>query len=239
MLRGVNAKRVALRVLLCSVAIASLLAIVGILGAGFGTLAVRALLTTLVVAAGSVLALGCVGAWELPSARGASRLGVVASCAAMAVMIAGVWLEPNGDTFWQFAASLSLVAIAATHASMMWLARLAPRVQWLRSTALVVDVLLVAMMLTAIWEVARGGAMDEALAVLAIVEGGLTLAITAMSAASRDAQAGAPVAEVCFCPRCGKRLWLPAGEIRCHHCDEVFFVELRPVGELPSATLRA
>jgi hypothetical protein len=222
-----------------SVAIASFLGIVGIVGDGFGTLAVHALLTALVVAGGSVLALGCVGAWELPSARVASRLGVFASCAAMAVMIAGVWLEPNGDAFWRLAGSLSLVAIAATHASMMWLARLAPRVQWLRSTALIVDVLLVAMTLAAIWEVTRGGPTAEALAILGIVEGGLTLAITAMSAASRGAQAGAPVAEVCFCPRCGKRLWLPAGEIRCHHCDEVFFVELRPSSELPSATLRA
>jgi len=238
MIGGVNLKRVALRVLLTSVVVASSLAIVGIVGKGFGTLAVHVLVTALVVAAGSVLVLGCIGAWELPSARVASRLGVFVSCAAMVVLIAGVWCEPNGDPFWQFAASLSLVAVAATHASMMWLAQLRPRVQWLRSTALVIDVLLVAMTLAAIWDARRGDAMSEVLAILAIVEAGLTLAITAISAAMRGARAGEAVAEVCFCPRCGKRLYLPAGEIRCRHCEEVFFVELRSAGDLPSATVR-
>jgi hypothetical protein len=236
---GVTVKRVALFALLGSVAIASLLAIVGILGNGFGRLAVHALATAMVVAAGSVLALGNVGAWDLPSARVASRLGVLASCVGMIVLIACVWLEPRRDAPWLLACSLAIVAIAATHASMMWLARIGPRMQVLRTVALAVNVLLVVMTLAAVWGKGRSDALAEALAILAILECGLTLAIAAVAAASRAAPAGAGVAEVCFCPRCGKRLWQPAGEIRCHHCDEVFLVELRPAGELPSAVLRS
>jgi NADH pyrophosphatase NudC (nudix superfamily) len=156
----------------------------------------------------------------------------------MIVMTAGICVEPRSDAFWQLTGSLCLVAIAATHASMMALARLGPRVQWVRSAALAVNVLLVAMALAAIWQVTRGDTATELLAILAIIEAGLTLAITAISAASRGSVGGEGVAEICFCPRCGKRLWLPAGEIRCRHCDEVFFVELRPAGELPGAILR-
>jgi hypothetical protein len=45
-------------------------------------------------------------------------------------------------------------------------------------------------------------------------------------------------ADVCFCPGCGRRLWYPAGDIRCHHCLRCFHIELRPADEPPTAVAR-
>ncbi|HEV7558387.1 MAG TPA: hypothetical protein VGO00_23115, partial [Kofleriaceae bacterium] len=65
------------------------------------------------------------------------------------------------------------------------------------------------------------------------------IAVAAISTVNRTSRPGDGVAEVCFCPRCGKHLWMPAGEVRCRHCDEVFFIELRQPSELPSAVLKS
>ncbi len=234
-----SAKRFALIALLTSVALASLLAIVGILGNGFGKLAVHALGTAVITACASVLSLSCINAWDLPSARVASRLGVAASCIGAVVLIGCLWLEPRTEAPWLTACSLTIVALAAAHASMLWLVRLGPRTQALRTVALVINVLLVALTLASIWSTKRhGDALAETLAILAIIACGLTLAIAAIAAVGRAMPTGERVADVCFCPRCGKRLWVPAGEIRCRHCDEVFFIELRVAGDLPNAIVR-
>ena len=90
----------------------------------------------------------------------------------------------------------------------------------------------------ALWGEFESESTLKLIAVLAILDVGITLATFALDFMGRSAPPEGGVAEVCFCPRCGRRLWLPAGEVRCHHCKACFFVELRASGELPTAIAR-
>jgi DNA-directed RNA polymerase subunit RPC12/RpoP len=96
------------------------------------------------------------------------------------------------------------------------------------------------LLLGSLWAEPRGDGPIQAIAVLSIIAAALTVAVAAVSAGTRAG--GGPElgsADVCFCPRCGKSLWEPAGEIRCRHCEERFFVELRKAEDLPDAVLRS
>jgi hypothetical protein len=235
----VTAKRIALLLLLASVGVACVIGVVGIFVRDVNQVAFRAMFTSIVLAGCCLLAVACLAAWEQPGANAPTRIGIVSTLATAALLTAGMWLEPRSDTFWQIAGTVSLFAVAGAHASVLWLARLGPRAHWMRSAALVGDVLLAMLILAAIWGGADSDATLKAIAALSIVEGGATVAIAAISTANRIARPGDGVAEVCFCPRCGKALWMPAGEVRCRHCDEVFFIELRQQSELPSAIVKS
>lgn len=236
--RGMQLRNVALRVLLVSVAASALIGIVAILGGDLGKGAGKALATSLAVSGAGILAVAAFSGWDLPAARVMSRLGVVASAVALVLVIYGIWREPRGDTFWQLVASTSMLAAGGAHGSLLALAILAPRYQWARTVALACSVLLIAAVLAMIWEVGDDDGLLKVVGVLAIAEAALTVTVGVLRYASRAIAPAGAVAEVCFCPGCGKRLWLPAGEIACRHCGAAFLVELRTRTELPGAELR-
>lgn len=228
-------RRAVLFILLGSIALSSLLGILVVFGASNGDLAAKAFISALVVSGASLLVMSAIAAWDLSGARLYSRVCVLASTVAMGLIISVIWIEPHREIYWKMSATWAGFAVASAHGSMLALARLAPRYHWVRTAAIAVGTLLLAGVLSAVWEVEPGRKLLRLLGALAIAETGLTLAVGALRYAGRVAPAGHGVAEVCFCPRCGKRLWLPAGELRCHHCEETFFVELRGRGELPDA----
>jgi len=231
--------RIALRVLLGSIAVSCLLGIYAVLAGHFGEFEGKVLATSVAISGASVLVMASFGAWELPAARVASRVGVVGSVGGVLMVISGIWVEPRGDFAWQLAASLCLLGVAGAHVSLLLLARLAPAQQWLRPAAVAIEVMIVAAVLALIWEVAReSDGLLRTLAVLAILGSGLSLATLVFHLVNRVTPPSGVKAEICFCPRCGKRLWHPAGEVRCHHCDACFMIEMRPAGELPSAIAR-
>ena len=231
-------RRIAPRILLGSIALSCLLGIYAVLAGHFGQFEGKVLATSISISLASVLAMASFAAWELPMARLPSRIGLIGSVAGCALVIVGFWTEPHNDPVWQVAASMCLVGLAGAHVSVLLLARLAPVHHWLRPAAVAIDVMIVVATLALIWEISHeSDAMLRGLAVLAIVGGALSLAILVVHLVHRLAPAGTDV-EVRFCPRCGKRLWHPAGEIRCHHCEEAFLIELRPTGELPNAIAR-
>jgi len=225
-------------VLLVSIAVGVMFGIVGVLADGLGKTALHVWLTSLVIGGASLLALAQLGAWDLPHARLVSRGGAAATAISVVVWIAAAWLEPRSDEFWQIAASFALFAIASAHACIVWLARVPPRANAVRAAALACDVLIIGLMLAGIWSDFNDRGAGQFLAVLCVLETGLTVAIIAIAAVSRSTPVAGDVSEVCFCVRCGKSLWVAAGEVRCRHCDATFFVELRDVKDLPGAVLR-
>lgn len=234
----VTPRRLALRALLASIAISSLLGIFGILSDGLGEISVHVLLTSLLISGACLLSLANFSAWEVPQARRVARGGAAISAIALLVWFAAVWLEPRSHDFWKLAGSLGLLAIASSHACILWLARLPPRSTAIRVAALACDVLIVMIGLAALWAGFEDEATGQFLAVLCVLESGLTIAVVAIAAASRATPVTGDISEVCFCVRCGKSLWVPAGEVRCRHCDATFFIELRDVKDLPNAMLR-
>jgi hypothetical protein len=232
-------RRIALRVLLGSIAVSCLLGVYAVLAGRFGTFEEKVLATSLTLSIGSVLAMASFAAWELPIARVPSRAGVIGSIAGCLLVIIGFWTEPRNDFAWQLAGSVCLIGIAGAHVSLLMLARLAPAQQWVRTAVIAIEVMLVSALLAVIWEIVRDSdGLFQGLAALAIIGTGLSLTALVFHLVNRVAPPPGAVVEVCFCPRCGKRLWHPAGEVRCHHCDQAFFIELRDASELPSAIAR-
>lgn len=234
-------KRVALRLLLVAIVVSSLLGIVGIIGGKFGETGVKCLVTALIVGGGCLVALACFAAWEKPGALLVSRLGVIATALAVVTSCYSLWADNNHKWLMKLIAACVVIGVAGAHASTMWLTRLPPRLQGLRTATLATSVLLVMLLLGCLWQEPHGDGPFQVIAVLAIIAAALTVVVAAVAASTRNSstrpEGGS--ADVCFCPRCGKSLWEPAGEIRCRHCDERFFVELRKAEDLPDAVLRS
>jgi hypothetical protein len=229
-------RTLALRTLLISIAVSALLGIYAVLVGHFGEFEAKILGTSAAISIASLLAMASFAGWELPASRLVSRAGVATSIVALVFTIGGIWVATESETGWKLVASIWLVAGACAHATLVMLARLAPAQHWLRIATHGTTVMLVMAILAALW--GDGDGMWRALAVLSILEGAATLALVVFHFVNRLAPPAGPVAEVCFCPRCGKRLWHPAGEIRCHHCELCFFIELRPSAPLPDAIVR-
>ena len=227
-----KARRIALYSLVVSVVVASLLAIGAILG-GSSIISAKILVTSIIVFAASASALGALTAWEVRDAFLVSRLGLASTIASAALAIVGVWAEIGSGTYWKTWGTLVTVALAAVYSAGIWLTRLAPRHQWLRPIALVVTAFLAAGIAGLIWDAWNGEVVVRAIAVLAILALGSGATLGACHRLNRLAPRAADVAEVCYCPRCARRLWVPAGEVRCHHCNAFFFIELRGTSEGP------
>jgi hypothetical protein len=231
-------RQIAATLLLISATVGAMVAIAAILvgGAGeFGGREIVALAAVLVCAGGSIVAMASLAAWQLPSAWLVSRLGVTSAIAAMATILVGALIEPSWDPFWQVFATTAILAIAGGHGSMVSLAKLPLKHQWVRVLTLWTDALLVVALLVLVW---REPGRQRITTVLAIADSALTFAVVLLHAMNRFAPMSGCIGEVRFGPRCGKRLWHPAGELRCHHCEERFLIELRPASELSSAVAR-
>jgi len=225
--------------LLAAIAVSATLAIAGIVAGNIGETSLKCLLTAMIVSGGCLLALACFAAWEKPGALVAARLGIVATVLAVVGANVGMWSDTNNKPLIKLILAIAIVAIAAAHASTMWLARLPPSLQGVRTMTLATNVLLSVALIGVLWDEPRGDGSFQLCAVLAILCAALTLAVVAISATARfGVIPRMGEVDVCFCPRCGKLLWEPAGEIRCRHCDERFYIELRKVDDLPGAVLQ-
>jgi hypothetical protein len=229
---------IAMRALLVSVVIGALLGIFGILAGNLGNFGIKIMLTSFAVGGASALIMASLAAWQLPAGHVMSRLGVFGSLVALATVLFGMWVEMNSDSYWKLAFTCVVVAAVGAHGSLTSLAKLAPRHQWLRPVALATTAFLGAGVCAAIWSEVDGNVTWKAIAILGILDVAFTLVLGALDFMNRNAAPEGGVAEVCFCPGCGRRLFLPAGEVRCHHCKACFFIELRPSSDLPTAITR-
>lgn len=236
-----RARRWAFRALLGSIAISALMGIWAILGGDFDELAMKVLATSLSISAACVLGIAALGGWHLAGARALSRGGVVSSIAALVMTIPGIWLEVDTDEWWQLVVSFVLIAVAAAHGSLLAHTRLAPRFEWARPAATALAGLLGCLLLAILWDVADDDdtMTQQAIAVVSILLAAATLAVVVFHFMSRVESAERGGADICFCPRCGKRMWQPAGEVRCPHCDARFRIDVLPTGDVPAAIVRS
>lgn len=233
-----KARRIALRALLASIAVSAIMGVLAVLSGRFGEFEMKVLATSMSLSGACVLGMACLTGWHLSGGMVMSRLGVGAAMAALVIVLPGIWTEVSDDGWWQVAASLVVVAIASAHGCLLAHARLAPRFGWARPFAVALTWLLGCLLLAVLWEVSDGNDTWQAIAVVSILASAGTLGVTVFHWMSRVESPTSASAEVRFCPACGKRLWLPAGEVRCSHCDARFLIELRPSSELPPAVAR-
>nr|HEX4315478.1 hypothetical protein [Kofleriaceae bacterium] len=219
--------RLALRVLLASIAVSCLFAILGVAGGDSDHTAGKLFGSALAIGCASLLAMAAFYAWSHPYARAIARVCLATTGLALVGVMYAIWVHTSGDLAFDIIASAATLALASAHATILAQTRLAPSFQWARPATFACDAMLVGAVLAAVWHT---GHHDEALfqgiAILSIVAVGMTLTTIVLHAMSRHEPV--PVtgerAAVFYCPGCGKRLWAPAGDVRCWHCTKVFAV---------------
>jgi hypothetical protein len=192
--------------------------------------------SAIVLALGSLFGMASLAAWHHPRARGYARVCVVATGFAVTGLVFAMWKDPP-ETAWQLVFTALTLAVATAHLVIIAQTNLAPRYGWTWPAVLGCDALITAFTLAAAWSHRPPDSLLKLIAVLVVAGSGLTVAVAAFHRFSREVAGptGTADAVVCFCPGCGKSLWYPAGEIRCHHCDRSFFVEARERVEPPRA----
>ncbi|HUS64830.1 MAG TPA: hypothetical protein VMZ28_09830 [Kofleriaceae bacterium] len=235
-----RARRLFFRALLASIAISAVMGIWAILGGDFDDLQLKVLATSMSISAASVLGIAALSGWHLSGARALSRAGVGASLAALLMTVPAIWLEIDADAWWQLTLSFVLVAVGAAHGTLLAHTRLAPRFAWARPAATALAGLLGCLLLALLWEVADDddALTQQSIAVVSILLAAATLAVVVFHFMSRVDAVERGGADICFCPRCGKRMWQPAGEVRCSHCDARFRIDVLPTGDVPTAIAR-
>jgi hypothetical protein len=231
-------RRIGLGAFFASVAVNAALGIYAVLAPEFGETQGKILGTSLSVTGAVLLALACEPAWERMLLEPVPTSGAVLGALGFSLTIAGIWGEPESEAFGKATASIMTVAVACAAASVLALARLAPRHRWV--VALTLGLVAVGAALVTIvpwlgddpgeWYLRSMGVVLIALAAFAV-------SVPVLHWVDRSALADAAprTGTVRYCPYCGGTL---AGELgttlTCPRCGRDFRVVS---AELPRSNL--
>ena len=156
-------RQVSLYLFIAFLSLSAVITIISVLSGAFGSLEVKFLVTTSVVALASICALAC-SAYANPRV---GRLGIVIAVFAACTLIAGVWLELNADFYWRSSAIVAIIAVAFAHSLALLRIPLA-RHSWLKTTTLV-SIFALAMLLSYLFLVEFDHTPNRLLTVLSIL----------------------------------------------------------------------
>jgi hypothetical protein len=166
-----------LYLLIGSIGLGALLAIVIVLAGNWGWVETRILMTTGVVAAASVFGMACGAAMSRLGSKVVPLIGIGLAGVAAALLIAGMWAEFGGNTYWKVTASVSILAVAFAHISLLSLARLQSSLRWIQYVAYGLVFLFA---LTVVGMIVTETALDGVvrfLAVVGILDGAFSLLV--------------------------------------------------------------
>lgn len=219
-------KRLALRILIASVAVAAVLGVYALVVGKFGEVEVRILLTSLTVSGTSILGMACGVAWERRRLPVLPQAGVVLALLACALTLAGIWGEFDEKEFWKSTATAAILAAACAHASLMSLAGLAPRFRWSLASAYFLALILALSVIVLMWMESEDELAWRGVGVLSVLLSAATIAVPVFHRMSRLEGGEDRPGAARFCPACGRAL--EAAPDRCAHCGARFRVEFDP-----------
>lgn len=231
-------KKVALWFLIVSVAISAALGIIALLTGSFGDLQIRIILTTLTISAASIGALASGALWEGRGRKVLPLVGIALSLVAALLLIAGIWLEPQGEGYWKFTASTSVLAVATTHACLLSLAKLAPRFAWAKAANLIAVFGLAFLIILAIYIVPSSDFGFRLIGTASIIVAALTIMTPIFHRLSRDdfSSVGEPekpahgLWATVTCPQCGSVQPNSLTETSCDRCGCRFLFKILAAG---------
>lgn len=138
--------------LIGSVAVSALIGIGVLLLGNFGQIEVRVLMSTMVITIVSVLGLACGAYIEIRGGRELPYAGILFSVIAGLMSFFIIWnvLDEN-EVFIKIFLTVTLLAAACSHLSLLALARLDRRFSWTRISAVICVALLCAILLFILW----------------------------------------------------------------------------------------
>lgn len=229
-------RRIALIVLVVSVAVSALVGIVSLVMGEFGETQTKVLLTSLCVTGASILAMACGAALDRARWRAVPFAGIGLAVAGFALVILLIWIEGRHDDAWKAAATLLIFATSAAHASLLSLARLPPSRRWLHAAALVSNVVLALFLATALWADLDEDWVGRAVGVLTILLCAFTILVPVVHRFGKPPVEGRAETRIRFCPSCRARLDAPAGRATCDACGATFRVAYERSGAPTSPT---
>ena len=178
-------KRPLLYLAVGSVMVGAVLGIIVVLRNTWGWFEVRVILTTITIAIASLCGLAC----DLSkTARGPNpqRIGgLVLTAVAAGMVLLGMWSDLESEWYWKTTASVSILAIATVHVSLLAIARLARRFRWIFFIAWQVIYGLAALLcIMIIWEI-NNEQFFRLIATVSILDAAFTLSVPLLHRISR------------------------------------------------------
>jgi len=225
---GGKMRRVGLGIFFVSIAVNAALGIYAVLAPDFGETQGKILGTSLCVTGAVVLALACEPAWERKLLGPLPPVGAVLGGVGFTLAVIGIWTEPESEFWGKTMGTIFVVAAACAVASLLALARLAPRHAWVFTVTLALLGLGAAMISFLLW--LGDDPADEylrAFGVVMIVLAAFTVTVPVLHWVDRAAidAAGAKTGAVRFCPYCGRELaGVVEADLRCARCGRGFTI---------------
>lgn len=232
-------RRGSLWVLLASLGLSALIGIIAILGDEFGETQGRLVLTTLSAFGASAVTLSCGLAWERGRLGAVPLIGIVCGLIGFAVVFYAIWWQPDfeSDFWWKTYFSEIMVAVAATHASLIGVAGMLRRNAWASYTAYGLNFLAACLTLVGIWAEVESGGFWRFYGVVMVLLVANTIAVPVLrrlegpprdeaspELAPSPEPSGTPAR---FCPACGANLEHPGADV-CLACGARFEVRITP-----------
>jgi hypothetical protein len=147
----VSLRRILLRTFIIFLCFAAVLAIAGVLGAGFGELQTKIVFTALSISAASMCGMAGTAYLQRNSGHPAGMAGIICCVAAAAMVVFGIWVGIKSSGYWKTAGSLITLSIASAHALGLLTVRLADDYRWAQRLAAVLTAILTLFVLNAVW----------------------------------------------------------------------------------------
>jgi len=234
-------RRIALIVLVVSVAASAVVGIVSLIAGDFGQTESKVLLTSLCVTGASILAMACGAALDRARNPAVPVVGILLAVAGFGLVIVLVWLEGMQENGWKTAATLLVFATSAAHASLLSLARLPPVHAWLRICAIAASVQLASLVSFALWGEFEEDWILRTMGVLAILLCAFTILVPVVQRFGRTKALPGSGREawIRYCPSCRTKLDLPPGAATCRGCGARFRVDYEDASADSSSSSQA
>jgi len=219
-------KRAALTVALVSVAVWAVLAVYALIGGGFGDTQWKIVGSSMLVTAGTIVAMGC--AVPLQSGRLSllPYVGIAASTIGFGLMTLGVWADTSWDAAFKIAISLIIVAVAIGTIGLIDSARLRPRHRWMVTAAQSLVGAGGLLLITAIWGEIDNEMFWRPTGVVLVLTAAAVVGVPILHRLADIPSDTDPALHVVIaCPFCANELSGPlAGKITCKECGRSFRV---------------
>lgn len=216
-----RARRPLLGFVLSAIAVTAALGLYAVLSSDFGETQGRILATSAAISVASILALGCMPAWDRRLLGPLPPLTAGLVLLALVVLVVGIWRdEYYDDEHWDLFFTVLLLALWGMLVCLLALARLAPRYAWTFYTAVGLTLLLTLFGIAALWNEPASDDFARIAGAVAVLSAAFVLAVPVLSRASPAANGAA----ASFCPRCGRELGADNAEGPCPGCGARFRV---------------
>jgi len=225
---GGRMRRLGLGIFFVSIAVNAALGIYAVLAPDWGETQGKILATSLFVTGAVIFALVCEPAWERKLLGPVPLVGAALGAVGFTLAVAGIWTEAESEIWGKTMGTIFTVAVACAVASLLAIARLAPRHTWVFIVTLAVLGLGAAMVCVLLWwGDDPPDAYLRALGVVMIVLAASTVTVPVLHWIDRAALAAAEAVTgaVRFCPYCGHGL--PDAldmNIECARCGREFTI---------------